>query len=153
MSRIIEIEFPEVGIKVDAALLEKKEPELSDMFWDKLANPLKTACYNTLSTGHLFIAKPRPPKSPVKIGTQANPVGRNKVLLCDMEPGNIVYTGLDVWVAYGDHITEPLVPGGSVVAQVEEKFIEDFERAGMAIWNAQYVTHKLITMNIKRKEN
>ncbi|MEL7564534.1 MAG: hypothetical protein AAGU27_06585 [Dehalobacterium sp.] len=152
MCRKLEIEFSEAGITVSAALLEKEEPELSKVLWNDLEKPVKFACYNTLSTGCLFIGKARPPKSPVKTGTQAVPVGKKQILLCDMTPGEIVYTGLDLWACYGPE-TEPLVPGGSVVVKVDDEDIDAFIEAGKFIWNAQQITHKLATMIVRRKES
>lgn len=56
-----------------------------------------------------------------------------------------------VFVAYGEHITEPLLAAGSVVAEVDKEHLDDLMEAGKAVWNAQYITHKLMTMTIRRK--
>ncbi|WP_144461957.1 hypothetical protein [Siminovitchia fortis] len=150
MSRKIEIEFPDTEIKVLATLLDNDEPELCDMFWDRLETPQKMACGNTWSTGDLYVAAARPPKEPVSIGSQANPIGRNQIPLCDLEPGTLVYTGLEVWVAYGNSITEPLVPSGAAVAKVDEEYLDDFYKAGRSVWESNS-THRLVTMTVKRK--
>jgi len=138
VTKKIKLEFPESEIAITATLLENEEPEMCDLLWKDLAKPVKFACYNTLSTGDYFIGKGRPPKEPVKLGTQANPIGRNQVLLCNLEPGLIGYNGVDISCAYGDHITEPLVSSGAIVAKVDKEYISDFEKAGKAIWHLQY---------------
>jgi hypothetical protein len=153
MSRKIEIEFPDVKIKVSATLQDKEEPEQCDEFWKVLKKPLKMACYNTLSTGHYFGADGRPPRHPVKTGTQAKPIGKKALLLCQLDPGMVVYGGgHGIKVAYGPHITEPLAAPGPVVAKVDKECLADFMKGGLSIWNAQYMTHSLVTIIVRRKE-
>lgn len=152
MTRKVKIEFPEVGITVTASLLEKEEPESSELLWKYLEKPVRAACYNTLSTGCLFIGKAKPPKEPIKIGTQANPVGRKLKLLCDMIPGEIMFTGMDFWCCYGPE-TEPLLGGGSVVIVVDPEDLDNYIKAGKYIWHCQQITHTLATMTVSRKEN
>lgn len=142
MIQKIKVEFPQSRILVTATLLSEDEPEMCKLFWDGLQEPKRFACYNTLSTGHIFDAKPRPPKEPLKLGSQAQPLGRKKILLCDMEPGMIAFFGVNVLCAYGPHITEPIVAPGPVVALVDKDDLGKFEEAGMAIWNVQYAAVK-----------
>lgn len=106
-----------------------------------------------MSTGHFFDAKIRPSASPVKSGTQANPVGRHKWFLCDLKPGQMLYTLSEMSAVYGDHVTEPLQGSGTVVAQVQECYLEDFKKAGDFVWNSQFITHTLSTMVVSRKED
>ncbi len=153
MSRKIMIEFPEMKIKFTATLLDKEEPEECDVFWKILKKPLKTACYHTLSTGHYFGGEGRPPKHPVKSGTQAKPIGRKSFLLSQLDPGMLVYPGGNsLKVAYGPHITEPLASPGPVIAKVDKEDLGDLMKAGLGVWNAQYMTHQLVTMTVRRKE-
>jgi len=154
MAKKIEIEWPSIGIAVNATLLEEEEPELSDIFWKILETPLKTICQHTLSTGQLFSADGRPPRHSVKVGSQAAPIGRKRWLLTRLDPGMVTYSGYGgyggIFVAYGPHITEPLPAAGSVVAKVDEEDLEDLMKAGMAVWNAQYMTHRLMIMIVRR---
>ena len=152
MTKKVEIVFPESGITVTASMLEKEEPESSELLWNYLEKPVRCAIYNTLSTGCLFIGKARPPYDPVKIGTQAEPVGRNLKMLCDMIPGEIMFTGMDFWCCYGPE-TEPLLGGGAVAIVIDPECLDDFIKAGKHIWHCQQITHTLATMTVKRKEN
>ena len=154
MDRKIMIEFPDVKIKFCATMLDKEEPDLCDAFWKRLETPLKMACRHTLSTGERFMGEPRPPRHPVKCGTQANPIGKKKYKLCELEFGTIIYNGLRLEFAYGANskLTEPSVSGGSVIAIVDKEGLDDFAKAGKIVWNAQYMTHRLVTMEARRKE-
>lgn len=155
MVRKIELEWPDAEIKVNASLLEKEEPELSERIWNLLDKPLKMICQHTLSTGQLFSADARPPRHPVTVGSQATPIGRKRWRLTELKPGMVTFSGYGsyggVFVAYGEHITEPLLAAGSVVAKVDNEQIDDLMKAGKAVWNAQFMTHKLMTMTIRRK--
>lgn len=153
MNRKIIMEFPNAKIKIFATLLDKEEPELCNMFWETLKTPLKMICSHTLSTGDNFDGIGRPPRHPVKIGTQVNPIGRKRWLLCQLEPGMVLCTGsYSIDVSYGPHITEPLPARGSVVAKVDPDCLDDLMKAGKIVWNAQYMTHHLVTMMVKREE-
>ena len=152
MDRKIMIEFPDADIEISATLLDQEEPELCDTFWKSLETPLKMACQNTLATGDLFLGWPRPPRHPVKDGTQANPIGKKRWLLTRLDPGMIIYSGVQLFVAYGPHITEPLLAGGSVVAMVDKEDLDNLMKAGKSVWNAQYMRHRLVTMTVRRKE-
>lgn len=88
MGKKIYVDFPESKIRVVADLCEETEPEMCEILWNTIKDqPLRMACMHTMSTGHFFDAKIRPSASPVKSGTQANPVGRHKWFLCDLKPG------------------------------------------------------------------
>jgi hypothetical protein len=152
MTKKITLEFPEININVKAQLLEKEEPELSKEFWSIIGSPLKHVCQHTLSTGQFFIGRPRPPKEPRKVGSQANPIGRKSPMLSQLKPGMFIYEGLSVYMCYGPHITEPLLSGGSVVAQVYEEDLDKLMEAGKYVWNAQYFTHKVPIMTIYREK-
>lgn len=154
MDRKIIIQFPESRISVVASLCTDTEPEMCDILWDTIKDePLRMCCLHTLSTGHFFDAKIRPSAHPVKAGTQANPVGNHKWYLCDLKPGALLYTLTEMSAVYGDHVTEPLQGSGTVVAQVDPEYLDDFKAAGDFVWNAQFITHKLATMVVSRKEN
>lgn len=153
LNRKIIMEFPDAKIKVFATLLDKEEPELCNMFWETLKIPLKMICHHTLSTGQLFEAHGRPPRNPIQSGSQANPMGKKQWLLSRLDPGMVMYCGgLELDFAYGPHITEPLVSSGAWIAKVEKEHLDDLMKAGMSIWNAQYMTHRLVTMIAEREE-
>jgi len=155
MAKEIELEWPGIGIKVTATLLEEDEPELCEMLWKNLENPLKTFCRHPTSTGCEFGAEGRPPKHPVKSGTQAQPLGRKQWLLTRIQPGSVTYAifggygGISVF--YGP-CTEPLPARGSLVAKVREEDMDDLVKAGKAVWNAQYMTHRPMIMIARRRK-
>ena len=151
MSRKIKVEFLDLKIKFCATLLDEDEPELCDAFWKRLEAPLKMFCFHTLSTGGRFLAQPRDAKHPQKWGSQGAPIGNKKANLCDLEPGTIIYTGSRLEFAYGA-ITEPNVSGGSVIAIVNSEDLDDLVKAGQAVWNAQYMTHRLVILEVRREE-
>ena len=152
MNRKIEIEFPEAEIKVYATLRDNEEPEMCDRLWEILEKPVRMANAHTVSTGCFFDARPRPPKHAVKVGTQAKNIGRKKSLYCDLEPGTVLYSGYEIGICYGDHITEPLTTSGTFVAEVDKENMDDLYKAGKFVWNAQYFTHLLTTTIVSRKE-
>ena len=152
MSRKIIIEFPDANIKCTAKLLDKEEPEMCDRFWDALEKPLKMIGQHTLSTGDWCSGFPRPPKHYVKVGSQANPIGKKRLMLTQIEPGSIVYAVNVLKFAYGPHITEPLLAPGPVVAKVDEECLDNFFKGGRSVWNSHYMTHRLVTIIIRREE-
>lgn len=153
MNRKIMIEFSDIKIKFPATLRDKEEPELCEEFWQILETTLKMICHHTLSTGDLFEGYGRPPIHSIQSGSQANPIGRKQWLLSRLDPGMLMYCGgLELDFAYGPHITEPLVSSGAWIAKIEKEHLDDLMKAGMSIWNAQYMTHHLVTMVVKREE-
>ena len=150
MARKVNVNFPEFGISVAATLQDESEPELSELLWNSL--PLRSACCNTLSTGDLFISRCRPPRKAVCPGTQDNPVGRNS-MSGDRQPGDIGFTGVDFVVNYGPDVTEPLAGHGAIAAKVDPEYLDDFYKAGKAVWNNHVTTHTLVTMVMERKES
>lgn len=153
MDRKIIFEVQDLGIKFAATMLDKEEPEMCDAFWKRLKEPLKMYCRHTLSTGERFLCEPRPPRHPVKSGSQYKPIGRKQFMLCELEPGTIIYTGRRLEFAYGNNITEPAPSGGTVIAVVDKENIDDLIKLGKAIWNSMYMTHKLLIIEAKREEN
>lgn len=153
MKKMIMIEFTDINTEIPATLLFEEEPEMCDAFWEVLKTPLRMICQHTLSTGDYFQACGRPPRHPVNVGSQASPIGRKRLLLCQLEPGSVVYSGgHDIAVAYGPTITEPLMARGPVVGIVEGGDLDNLWIAGRAIWNAQYMTHRVVTITVRREE-
>jgi len=152
MAKKIELEWPDQKIIVSATLLEEEEPEYARMLWKDLEKPMKTVCVHTLSTGEVYQSFARPPKKPVKTGSQRAPVGRKITLLSRLEPGMICYGGAGgLRVCYGV-VTEPLPAGAPVVAKIDKNDLEKNYQAGRAVWQAQYVTHLTVIMVARRKE-
>lgn len=155
MLRKIEFEWPEIGIEVSATLLEEGEPEICDLLWKNLENPLKLICRHPLSTGCEYGAEIRPPRHPVKGGSYTKPLGRKEWLLSRVEPGSVLYA---VFGGYGGislfygQCNEPVPARGALVAKVDEEDMADFVRAGEAVWNAQYMTHRPVIMIARRKQ-
>ncbi len=153
MSKTILVEFPYRKTGIPATLLVEEEPEMCQTLWNLLEQPLKMICQHTLSTGDYMQGCGRPPRHPIAVGSQATPLGRKRLLLSKLEPGSILYSGgHDIAIAYGPDVTEPLVARGPVVARVDEQFLGEIYEAGRKVWNAQFITHKLMTMTLKRKE-
>jgi hypothetical protein len=87
------------------------------------------------------------------IGSQAVPLGQKRLLLSQLKPGYIVYMGgHDIAIAYGPEMTEPLAARGPVVARVPRDFLGELYEAGRMVWRAQFITHQLQTMTLKRQE-
>lgn len=155
MGKLIEIEFPEIWVSVRASLLEEEEPELCEILWENLESPLKLFCRHPVSTGEEFSGESRPPRHPVHSGTQTQPLGRKRWLFSRIPPGSVVYAifggygGLSL--VYGP-CTEPLPARGSVVGKVVEEDIGNMLKAGRAVWNAQYITHRPFFMVARRWE-
>src|SRR5665647_2735997 len=121
MEKMILIVFPFRKTGIPATLLIEEEPEMCKTVWDLLGQPMKMICHHTLSTGDYFHGCGRPPTHPVAIGSQATPLGKRRLLLSQLKPGSIVYSGVhDIAIAYGTDMTEPLVARGPVVARVSE---------------------------------
>jgi hypothetical protein len=155
MSRKIEFELAEIGIKFYASMLFEEEPELCYALWKYLEQSVRLFCRHPVSTGEVFFAESRPPKHPVKTGTQAQPLGRKKWLFTRIPPGSVVYSVFGgyggISLVYGP-CTEPLPPGGSVVAEVNDDDMYKLIRAGRTVWTAQYFTHSPMMMIARREE-
>jgi len=153
MKKMIIMEFTDINTEIPATLLFEEEPEMCAAFWEVLKTPLRMICQHTLSTGDYFQSCGRPPRHPVNVGSQASPIGRKRLLLCQLQPGSVLYTGgHDIAVAYGSTITEPLMARGPVVGKVEKERLDDLCRAGRSVWNAQYMTHRLVVITVRREE-
>jgi hypothetical protein len=155
MTKKIVVEWQGVDLRVKAALLEDDEPELCQTLWENLKTPLKMFCRHPVSTGEEFSGEGRPPRHPVKSGTQTQPLGRRQWLMTRIPPGSVVYAifggygGLSLF--YGP-CTEPLPARGSVVGKVDAEDMGNLARAGKAVWDAQYLTHRPMIMVARRGE-
>ncbi|MFH2112708.1 MAG: hypothetical protein ABIJ47_15780 [Candidatus Bathyarchaeota archaeon] len=152
MARKIVLEWPTEQITVTAPLLEKEEPELCELLWNNLTEPLKMFCRHPVSTGEEFSAAARPPRHPVKTG---DIIGRHKRMFCDIEPGSINYSvhgGYGGLSCYYGPCTEPITVNGAVVARVPDDELPQLRKAGQAVWDHYYMRHTPITMTARRRE-
>lgn len=150
MSRVIAFDIAGSSRPVLATLLDDEQPEFAEKVWQDLSEPVRMWPWHTTSTGDWFGARARSALHPQATGTQAMPVGKVK-LMCDVEPGSIVYSGTRIFsFAYGPDVTEPLPARGPVVARAND--MNTFYQAGLHVWNAQYRTHKLIIITARRQE-
>jgi hypothetical protein len=153
MDKTILIEYSDNKTGIPATLRIHEEPEMCQTLWNVVGHPMRMICHHTLSTGDYFHGCGRPPKHPVATGSQATPLGRQRLLLSQLKPGSIVYSGgHDIAIAYGPDLTEPLVARGPVVARVAQEFRGALYEMGRAIWHAQCITHQLQTITLKRQE-
>jgi len=151
MTRRITLEWPTIQVQVTATLLETEEPELCNLLWQNLEQPLKLFCRHPVSTGEEFSAAARPPRHPVKTG---DALGRHKRMFCEIAPGSINYSvhgGYGGLSCYYGPCTEPITVNGAVVAKVPDEQMPDLRKAGQAVWNSYYMTHEPITMTARRQ--
>lgn len=152
MVRSIVIEFPSVHSSVCADLWEEVEPELCETLWGNLTEPIKMVCRHPVSSGQEFSAEARPPRHPVKSGLG---VGRKRYLYTTVPLGGVVYAvtgGFGGLSLYYGPCTEPLQIRGSVVAQVTPEDLPKAAKAGKAIWDAQALEHKPMTIIVRRAQ-
>ena len=60
--------------------------------------------------------------------------------------------GYEFAVAYGPHVTEPLMARGPVVGRVPEEALQDLWKGGRSIWEAQDLIHRLVIITLSREE-
>jgi hypothetical protein len=76
-------------------------------------------------------------------------------MFCEIDPGNINYSvhgGYGGLSCYYGPCTEPITVKGAVVAKVANEDIASLKRAVEAVWNAYYITHRPITMVVRRMD-
>jgi len=150
MTRQIELEWPSINTKITATLLDDEEPELAQLLWENLAEPLKLFCRHPVSTGEEFSAAARPPRHPVKTGVS---LGRHKRMFCEIPPGSINYSvhgGYGGLSCYYGPCTEPITVSGAVVAKVSQDQMPLLRKAGETVWDHYYMKHTPILMTARR---
>ncbi|MBD3172672.1 hypothetical protein GF326_09385 [Candidatus Bathyarchaeota archaeon] len=146
----IQLIFSSIPTTLTATLLEKEEPELTQLLWENLENPVKLFCRHPVSTGQEFSAAARPSRHPVKTGSH---LGRHKRMFCEIPVGSVNYSvhggygGLSLY--YGP-CTEPITVSGAVLGKIPEKQIPELQKAGETVWNHYYRLHTPITMTARR---
>lgn len=152
MSAQISIRFDGFDREIVANIVPDLDTKVLEMVKSALSEPQRLACDHTISTGDYFLARARPPRNPVQLGSQATPLGGKTSLLSQLDAGDILYPGgKDLSFAYGPDITEPLMSRGPVVAKVIPEHLEDFFKAGRLVWDATSSTHKLMTITVTWK--
>lgn len=148
----LSISVPGINRPITASAISEVPPDVEPMLKEMLREPRRMVTDHTLSTGDYLIARGRPPAHPVRLGSQAAPLGKTE-LLCRLSPGDILYPGgNDLHFAYGPDNTEPLMARGPVVAKVDDDCLELFFEAGRLIWEAQYRHHQLVTIIVSSEE-
>ena len=150
MVRSVVIGFPELEIELEAGLQELDEPELCEVLWKNLEQPVNMVCRHPVSSGEEFSAEARPPRHPVKSGMG---VGRRKWLYTTVPLGGVIYAvtgGFGGLSLYYGKCTEPLQIRGSLVALVSSDQHTEMKRAGKAVWDSQAFRHKPVVINVRR---
>jgi hypothetical protein len=152
MTRKIILEWPSIPIALTVTLLDEEEPELCQILWENLKEPLKLFCRHPVSTGEEFSAAARPPRHPVMTGVT---LGRNKRMFCEISPGSVNYSvhgGYGGLSCYYGPCTEPLTVRGAVVGKVNPDELPLLKRASREVWNHYYNKHTPITMIARRAQ-
>lgn len=141
MPKMIEIEYPDLGIVMTATLWEDKNQKLCKLLWDNL--PIETIQSHALASGEQVFA-------PIKI--RAVETGAYFELESKQEPGKIfMYTqsySIIGW-NYGP-VTEPAP--SAVIGRIREEDLEKLKLAGRAAWDANFMTHFPLRVVFRRKE-
>ena len=150
--RKVKFTFPN-GFTAHAVVLDE-DVQASDALWESLAEPLRIACHNCVSTGRGFIGFPRAPKEPMMIINQGDTVytGEGVKLLTDVKAGEVyIRDRWNLFFIWG-RCTEPLNPGGPQVLQVAEEDLEQYVDACHDVWLHTYFYHKLAVIVMEREE-
>jgi len=146
MGRVLEMEWPEIGIKVEAEPLPFNQ-DFYDYFLDNL--PLKGIQSHGVVSGkilyimNLKLAK-YPPRRYLELKMEdlsEEPVGRVSIFITSGRVGSIM-------VKYGE-ITEPM--SYPTIAQVRESDIGRLVQAGEAEWQSLYRTKEIISVIYRAK--
>lgn len=138
--RVLEIEWPKLGIKVEAKPLPYNQ-KYFDAFIKNL--PQTTTAQHTLVTGEAMINY-----MPINAFEYTHLVDKQE-RISEVPVGSVFWGTLGgVGIKYGP-CTEPLYT--LPVAQIPEKYIEDLKRAGRAVWEAVFNTKELLIVEFKKK--
>ena len=146
MERILEMEWPEINIKVEAEPLPFNQ-DLYEFFLDNL--PLKGIQSHGVVSGRiLYILNLKLKKFPTRRWMEfrmedlsEEPVGRVSMFLTAGKVGSIM-------AKYG-YISEPM--SYPTIAQVKEADIDKLVEAGEAEWEAIYRTKEIISVIYRAK--
>lgn len=146
MGRILEMEWPEIGVKVQADPISLNQ-DLYDFFLDNL--PLKgIQSHGVVSGKILYILNLRlskfAPRRWIDLKMEdlsEEPVGRVSIFITSGKVGSIM-------VKYGE-ISEPM--SYPPIAQVRETDVDKLVQAGEAEWEAIYRTKQIISVIYRAK--
>lgn len=146
MGRVLEMEWPEIGIKVVAEALSFNR-DFYDYFLDNL--PLKGIQSHGVVSGRiLYIMNLKLSKFPSRRYLELRmedlseePVGRVSIFITAGKVGSIM-------VKYGE-ITEPM--SYPTIAQVREGDLDRLAQAGEAEWESIYKTKEIISVIYRAK--
>ena len=139
--RILEIDWPKLGIKVEANGLSYNQ-KFCDAFCQHL--PFTTISQHTLVTGEaLTFYVPW-------CGLEAVPLAERRFRWNELPVGNVIWGPLlgGMAIKYGP-CTEVLwtMP----IFRVPEQYLDDLKKAGRAIWEATFNTKELIEVEYRLK--
>jgi hypothetical protein len=146
MGRILEMEWPEVGIKVDCEPLSFNQ-DFYEYFLDNC--PLKGIQSHAVVSGKLLyimnlklsqFSSRRYMELKMEDLSKA-PLGRVFIFITAGKVGSVM-------VKYGD-ISEPM--SYPTIAQVRKKDLEKIKQAGKAEWDSIYTTKEILTVNYRAK--
>lgn len=134
--RQMEIEWPELGITVTANLRDDMAPGVCDVVWDSL--PIETVQEHGMISGKV-----------VYCATRIRSTLREWMV--DRAPGDIYFfnVGQMLIIVHG-YTTETLKV--NKFAEVIPEDLEKLGKAGEAVWNSNYLTHKVLRVIFRRKK-
>jgi hypothetical protein len=142
VSKIVRIEWPDLGIRASATLLEEKNPELCDVFWGHL--PFVSMQEHAVVSGQgIYCWAPIVTTAPVRYTER----------LTEMPPGRLTYiqaTGNKIGLEYGP-ITEPL-DHCTPIGQILQDDLPKLEVVGKAVWDSAFYSKKIIMVHFKKVE-
>ena len=150
---ILEIEWPKLGIKVEAHGMPFNQKYLEALCQFL---PFKSIQQHTLVTGEVMVAY-----CPVNAWEYAHLTDKKPqrdATIAEQFPVGFVSWGVlgSVGICYGVR-TEPALGGyshlsqGGQIAQIPEKYIADLKKVGRAVWEAVFTTKELIEVEIRVK--
>lgn len=140
MKKIFQVEWPKLGIRLEAAPLPYNQ-KFFEHFWNSL--PFKTIQLHAMVTGEdMYSYCPVSPIEYMDLVEKRLPIN-------EVPPGYITWSGLGlVAIVYGP-CTEPLKT--QPIAEIPRRFHEDLKRAGWAAWDSIFNTKEKLVVVFKKK--
>lgn len=138
--KIIEIEWPKVGVKVEAKALPYNQ-KVYDAFCSSL--PFETVQLHAMVTGKLLYSY-----SPTSIIEHMDKIEK-RIKITEEPVGMVAWSGLGLITNVYGTVTEPLKT--QPIAQIPEEFHEDLIKAGRAVWDAIFYTKELVVVQYRLK--
>jgi hypothetical protein len=152
-NRMFEIEWPDLGVKVTARMLEREAPKISTVIWDCM--PFDSICIHTFISGQELII-------PTPDQVWMPEVRENLVREDLLKPGEMYFSHsltCNIAIIYGK-TTEPMY--NPVFAKVNDEDLETLVQVGIKVWQnltqmidpvrMRYVKRALKT-TFRKKEN